>query len=82
MSAVLKEEVTIREKIIHLLKVYPIISPTMLQAALGAYVKPIKWRPVLVELIADGTVVEENESIMTPFKRYNSYTKLRLANVN
>ena len=66
-------------KILHLLRIYPLISPTMLQAGLGPYVKPGIWRPVLRRLIEQGVVREEKEELLTPDERYNTYTKLSLA---
>lgn len=69
----------IRELIIHLLRIYPVVSPTMLQSGLGPYVKPAIWRPVLQDLIAEGVVVEDQETLQTPRGRYNTYTKLHLA---
>lgn len=71
-----KDEV--KTKIVHLLGIYPIISPTMLQSGLGPYIKPAVWRPALTELITEGRVLESQESLQTPAERYNTYTKLRL----
>lgn len=71
-------ETEIRAKILHVLSLYPIISPTMLQGGLGPYVKPAHWRPVLQKLLEEGSVIEEQESMQTPSGRYNTYTKLRL----
>lgn len=68
----------IEAKILHLLGIYPIISPTMLQSGLGPSTKPAQWRPVLVSLIAAGRVIEEQESMQTPSERYNTYSKLSL----
>ena len=81
MNDTSKHEMTeeqISTKILHLLSIYPIVSPTMLQGALGPSMKPVLWRPVLDVLIADGQVVQEQESMMTPTERYNTYTKLML----
>jgi len=72
----------IRIKIIHLMKIYPIISPTMLQGGLGPSMKPALWRPVLDELIQEDVILQEQESMTTPSGRYNSYPKLRLAGAN
>lgn len=72
------EQGEIEDKIVHILGIYPIISPTMLQSGLGPYVKPAIWRPALQELIARGRVIETQESLQTPAERYNTYTKLRL----
>lgn len=68
----------IEKKILHLLKVYPLISHTMLQGGLGPQYKPVDWRPVLRRLLKEGKIIEEQDSMETPFERYNTYTKLRL----
>ncbi|MEE8599020.1 MAG: hypothetical protein V3S69_05875 [Dehalococcoidales bacterium] len=68
----------IEEKILHILRIYPVISPTMLQGGLGPYMKPAVWRPVLQRLISDGKVVETQDSMQTPSQRYNTYSKLSL----
>ena len=76
-----KNEMTTEEiavKILHLLSIYPIISPTMLQGALGGAMKPAIWKPVLDELVTAGKVIKEQESTMTPADRYNEYSKLKL----
>lgn len=65
-------------KILHVLKIYPVISPTMLQSGLGAYVKPALWRPALEKLKAEGRVIEVQEGHQTPSDRYNTYSKLYL----
>lgn len=70
--------IEVEARIIHLLRIYPVISPTMLQAGLGPYTKPAVWRPVLKRLVDDGKVLETQESIITPADRYNTYTKLTL----
>jgi hypothetical protein len=71
-------EMEVEAKILHLLSIYPIISPTMLQSGLGPYTKPALWRPVLTRLITEGKVIEDQESLQTPSERYNTYTKLSL----
>lgn len=68
-----------REMIVHMLSIYPVLSPTMLQAGIGPYQKPAHWRPILEELIQNGVVVREQEERKTPKDRHNTYTKLRLA---
>jgi hypothetical protein len=68
----------VKTKILHVLSIYPVISPTMLQGGLGAYIKPKIWRPALEALIDEGKVVETQEGVMTPYDRYNTYTKLSL----
>ena len=70
-------EQEIEDKILHILTIYPVISPTMLQGGIGPYLKPVVWRPILERLKAAGKVIEESESLETPGGRYNTYTKLR-----
>lgn len=71
----------IEVKILHLLTIYPIISPTMLQTVLGPPVKPAIWRPVLDKLVDEGKVIQEHEPAVTPAERYNNYPRLRLPGV-
>lgn len=68
----------VKEKIVHILRIYPVISPTMLQSGLGAYIQPAIWRPALEELINEGVVVRSQESAQTPHGRHNTYEKLSL----
>ena len=58
----------IREKIVHLLSIYPLISPTMLQGALGPQVKAAIWRPVLTMMIEDGTIIEEAQGLQNTYQ--------------
>lgn len=72
----------IRERIVHILSIYPVINGTMLQGALGPYTKAGNWRPALDELIEEGIVLREHtDQILTPAGRYNSYELLRLRSV-
>jgi len=71
----------VKSKILHLLTIYPVISPTMLQSGLGPYTKPDLWRPVLAELITEGLVIESQQSLETPSGRYNTYTILSNPNM-
>ena len=68
----------IKAKILHLLGIYPVVSPTMLQGGLGPSLKPKLWRPALTELITEGHVIQEQESRETHLGRYNMYTLIRL----
>ena len=68
------ENIAIRIK--HILSIWPILSPTLLQASLGPQTKPELWRPVLEELIASGVVVQETMAKLSPSKRYIDYQRL------
>lgn len=69
---------SIRERILHVLSVYPIISPTMLQVGLGTNIQAASWRPVLEELIAEGTVKQGTRVVKTPSGRHYTYTRIQL----
>jgi len=71
----------IEDKIMHLLAIYPVISPTMLQGGLGPYIKPRRWRALLEKLKKAGMVVESKESKETTTSRYNTYVKLHLPHI-
>lgn len=67
------------EKRIHLiLSVYPKVSPSMLQVALGTSLPPAVWRPVLEKMITQGTVVRGSVAATTPHGRYQTYRTLEL----
>ena len=71
-----KEE--LRERILHVLDVYPGISPTMLQMGLGPATKPRDWKPILEHLIEIGEVIRHSVSGLSPHERHHSYVKLTL----
>ena len=73
-----EDETVVAEKIVHLLTMFPVISPTMLQAGLGPSTKPSLWRPVLETLIEAKKVHRADEQALTPTNRYNTYTKLMI----
>ncbi len=73
-----EETADIRAKILHLLRIYPIISPTMLQGGLGPAMRPAKWRPIYQELIAEGLIVVTPRSLQTHQERFNTYTCVQL----
>lgn len=75
-------EDTIRAKIIHILKIYPIISHSMLQIGLGSSLPPAIWRPVLYKMISDEEVMEDHLFMASPTGRQQTYTQLRLASSN
>jgi hypothetical protein len=46
------------QKIVALFDVYPVMSPTMLQAAIGPSLSPVYWRPVYNQMVAQGILIE------------------------
>lgn len=69
----------IKEKIKHVLTIYPLISHTMLQAGIGPQVQPKLWRPILDEMIASGEVKQEDYGTQSPSGRFITYTRLSLS---
>lgn len=64
-------------RIIHVLKHYPTISPSMLQTGLGN-IKPKDWRPVLESLIKQGVVSRDMQVDLSPSGQDRHYIKLTL----
>ena len=48
----------VRERIIALLTVYPILSPSMIQIGLGSSLPTFVWRPVFDRMLISGELVE------------------------
>lgn len=72
------EDEKMRTVILHILTIYPIISPTMLQMGIGNSISPAKWRPSLEALIRAGDVKRWSDTELAPSGRHNNYTKLSL----
>lgn len=68
----------IEEKILFVLRIYPRISPTMLQVGLGTSVSSKMWRPILDALIRKGLVKQEYVQETSPADRIQSYTVISL----
>jgi hypothetical protein len=54
-----------RDKILHILDIYPCISPAMLQVGLGTSIPSRVWRPVLDRLIKAGEVTMHTQTSFT-----------------
>ena len=66
-------------KIWHVLHLYPGISLTMLQAAIGPQFRTETWRPILEHMIRIGVVTRETtDPIEGPGGRAITHTKLYL----
>jgi len=64
-----EDELT-RQRIINTLEIYPKVSPSMLQAAIGPHNKPQFWRPILESLIEEGIVTRDQKSHRSERGRY------------
>src|SRR3990172_6202219 len=69
---------SVRDRIIHVLTIYPILSPSMLQVGLGTSTQPGLWRPVLERMIDEGVVIVEEVQLEHPSGRSYPYKKLSL----
>ncbi len=63
-------------KILYVLDIYPIISPTMLQAGLGPQIPAHHWRPILEDLIIQGEIIRKSVTRKSPSGRNITYTQL------
>lgn len=68
----------IHNRIIHVLTLYPKLSPTMLQMGLGPQTETKIWKPILEEMILKDEVVREFVTLLSPGGRWKSYTFLSL----
>lgn len=67
------------DKILHILSVYPKLSPSMLQMGIGGNQSPRKWHPALDDLITSGQVRRDIVEKMSPAGRRQRYIILSLA---
>ncbi len=68
----------IKDKIVHVLTVYPNISRSMLQVGIGPAISPKMWHPILQLLKNEGRVVENEEEAKGPTGRDQTYKHLKL----
>lgn len=69
-------EQDIVDKILHILNVYPFISPSMLQMGVGPSLPATLWKPLLERLIGEGRVFRIFTNKETPRHRIQQYTVL------
>jgi hypothetical protein len=63
----------IRNKILHILSIYPKVSPGMIQVTLGAGVPARWWKAVLENMIEDGTLSRDSQFATGPGGRERNY---------
>ncbi len=69
------------KNIVHILSIFPKISPSMLHITLGSSIPKAMWNPSLESLIADGTVMREEHVCSAPNGRSRHYTLLSLVTI-
>lgn len=72
-------DIHIRERIVHTLRIFPKVSLSMLQVAIGTSLPPKMWHPVLDALLLEGVVEKKQQTWATPSGRNQVYTILSLA---
>lgn len=68
----------LRDKIIHVLSLYPYLSQTMLQVGIGPSIPPKVWKPLLERLITEKVVSREQFQADTPEGQTRTYTRICL----
>lgn len=68
----------IQEQLTHLLRVYPVLSPTLIQALLGTKVRPHVWKPVMEQMIEGGTLVRQIAVSKNAWGQLHNYTCIKL----
>lgn len=72
------EPPSLREQLKHLFSIYPILSPTMMQALLGSKVRPKDWKPVMEDMITDGTLKRVDLSSKNAWGQLRYYARIKL----
>jgi hypothetical protein len=73
------EDSLLRKRMITTLLIYPRISPSMMQVAIGPHHKPYMWRPVLESLIKEGVIERLQESRQSERGRWRTLIILQLS---
>lgn len=68
----------VREKIRHVLLIYPKLSMSMLQVGIGTGVPPRFWHPILEQMKKEGLVIVETRSLAAPNGRDQIYKIVQL----
>lgn len=63
-----------RDKILHILSIYPFLSRSMIHVAIGTSTPTTLWKPILDQLIEEKKVCSLNFQRNSPLDRSQSYT--------
>lgn len=72
----------IANRIVNVLRVYPKISPSMLQQGIGASIPADLWRPIWNILLEKGIVKQEQMQQLSVSGRMITHTLLSLVDIN
>lgn len=67
------------DKLLHILDIYPVLSHTMLQAALGPKIPSRVWKPVMDQLVTEGKIKVDTIVAKNTTGRHITYTRISLA---
>jgi hypothetical protein len=68
-----------RQKVIFALAVYPRLTMSMMQIAVGPHVVRDMWRPALMKLVGEGTVRHVEKEVVTPQGQFRIFKYYELA---
>ena len=69
----------VKARIVHVLRIYPRISPSMMQTGIGPNTPPNIWRPILEEMINEGIVSRTQETNQSETGRWKTSVILSLS---
>lgn len=72
-------ETQMRDRIMHVLGIYPELSPSMLQIGMGTSLSPTLWKPILDKMITEGRIVRDDLITEAPNGALRHYSRLHLA---
>ncbi len=72
----------IKDKILHVLSIYPKLSPSMLQTGIGTSLPPALWRPVLEHLIEEEQIRQDEVAATAPSGHLRMYITLSLVDTS
>ncbi len=70
----------LQRQLVILLQVYSVLSPTLIQALLGTRVRPRFWKPIMEQMIKEGTLIRYEVVTKNCWNQLHSYTCIRLVN--
>jgi hypothetical protein len=68
----------IRDKILHILSIYPRLSMSMIQVGIGTSLVPALWHPVFDALLKEGAIVKDEIHAKSAIGRDQVYTVIHL----
>lgn len=64
----------VENRILHILQIYPKISPSMMQIGIGSQIPAAIWKPILEDLISNGLIKRDIIMGKSASGRIQTYT--------